>query len=279
MEPTKHYTLQPTLNDVQRIQLRAFVTVTLQDEELLGQSLPPALDRRVTIYVDGQAWLLRRADYWQWSVPYLMVGPYNYYEFPQADRLNVLLTLSQLCEPSEELTRACAGAITRQLLGQFNELKAQALVEAAGEISGIAFHEDQRMASCVNGEWMSASGEPVDVSESGWTVCATAVSESAATPEMTTETELREPVAIEPPATPEPPASPTEFAVGQQVRWTPSEYEARSFRVGEGVIEAPYTSLDNAWTLRMDAGYNPTTIIAYERDLTILSPSTDLEPF
>src|SRR5258705_3261901 len=113
MTTAKKFTLQSTLSETDKLNLTQFIINTLNDEELSGQSFPRQLDRKIVIRVDGVVWILYRNDYWSYSSPYLYVGTYATENFPQGERLAVLLTLSQMCESSEALTRACALAITR----------------------------------------------------------------------------------------------------------------------------------------------------------------------
>lgn len=231
-------TFTPQLTPVEKRMLSGFLQNIL-NTETFTYSFPPQLSEKIGIYVDGKLFVLNNDNYWYKSPPWIYIGAREQasYDVLAKERLSILLTLSQLCEPSEGLTNACTSAISRFLLGEFKEVSAT-LIESATEAVGIAFHTDQRIASCIGGEWMLPSGEPVDVSGEGWTV---------------SKAEL--PVVSEP----------RPFVVGDRVRWTPSGGEARSYPVGEGMIES--TSEDD-FRLQMDAGYQQSTIFAHERDLT-----------
>lgn len=176
-------TFTPTLDQLQKVQLRDFLLTCLKHEKLAEGRFPFA-SNTVCIYLNSDAYLLSRGSWYKGSSS-IQLATENEGSVPFVERLSILLTLTQLCEASSELTEASSKAISRYLLGAFNELN-RSLVVSAGESTGIAFASDGRVASKIDGEWMTPSGETVDVSDSAWTVCEAQLPEPVVRPVVET---------------------------------------------------------------------------------------------
>jgi hypothetical protein len=206
-------TLTPDLNATQKQELERWLTRVLAMENFEGENIPRTLDKVLVVYHTNRPYVLTRGS-WQESWPYLYAaGSGNGDSYPIAKRLAVLITLCQLIE-SPALTEAASKAISKFLLGQFNTLKTSLVVSAVPH-TGIAFSETAT-AACLNGEWMSPSGEIIDVSGEGWTVCMA--------PELMPVAEVVS-------------SSERAFAVGDRVRFTHVP-GVRHVGAGEGVIES-----------------------------------------
>jgi hypothetical protein len=229
-----HTTFMPALGLYERESLRRFVIEALSHEKF--EAWYPLDSNCICLYVDSGAHIVRRGNWSQDEGYVYLAGSESSLFVPLSKRLGVLLALSQLCEAREALTSACTKAIGRYLLGEFNELRANQLVVSAGEETGIAFHPTLGSASCIDGEWLTPSGEPVDVSDSVWMVCAA--------PE------------VEAPVVEAVPVSAT-FAVGQRVHITHASGLGPD-TAGDGVIiELPSTetrSNGRRYRVRMDDG-------------------------
>ncbi len=90
-------------------------------------------------------------------------------DVPLRDCLLVLLALTQFATQTPELEKAKTKALLAHLSGEAGVLNKAALIEAPVPMEGVAFTDD-KVAMLLAGEWLTASGETVDVT--GWKVYA-----------------------------------------------------------------------------------------------------------
>ena len=264
-------TLAPTLSEIEKIALRLWLTQTLESENLCNERTFPISPRRLVVYIDDTSVALLQGT-WEKNSSEIYLGrenPYNRENPPLRDCLSILLTLTQLCEPSAELTKACSEAITRYLLGEYRSVSDQ-LVSATVPVSGLAFCSDNRVASLLGSEWLLPSGEVVDVSGPGWTVCASEVPTAVREPVVDTQFDAGSFGPAFPPVENEPPPidGDFQFQVGQRVYWNDPDLEDP--RSGEGTVRRLPEGSEPYVEVHLDNGANDAITLAYPTELRAL---------
>lgn len=213
-------TITPQLTEADKAELTRFLETILRDESLnvvYGTRVRCA--NKLCVFHDAVLKRVNISASYSWSVDGDTVYIGNSGGVEYSERLSILLALMQYVDQNEALVTAASKAITRYLLSELNTMRSNMVVSSV-PATGIAFSESQS-AALVDGVWQLPSGEEVDVTGEGWTVCASklpplpAAYEAAvvdATVAALTETPVRE---VAPLGT-----TASIFTVGQRIHYT-----------------------------------------------------------
>lgn len=165
-------TTTPQLTEADKAELAKFLETILAHEQLLVDHSSPRVrcSGKLNVYFDGVMRKINITQYNSWTLNDTVYVGTSEGGVSYSDRLSILLALMQYVDQSEALVTAASKAITRYLLSELNMMRSNMVVSSV-PATGIAFSESQS-AALVDGVWQLPSGEEVDVTGEGWTVCA-----------------------------------------------------------------------------------------------------------
>ena len=170
-------TTTPQLTDAEKKQLHDWLRKVLVTDNYCYYNDYSTVLTKLTLWIDGKPRRLVTNAYWTIQTDVIYIGHESPRDVPAKDRLLVLLALAQFVDRTPELEQGIAKALIKFLNGEATQLHKAALIEAPVPMEGVAFSND-KVAMLLAGEWMTASGETVDVS--GWNIYANQLPVAAA---------------------------------------------------------------------------------------------------
>jgi hypothetical protein len=168
---SSRFSLAPNLTPDEKIRLRRWLEVTLENPRLVNSNRWPLNNSRIGIYCDGSSRGIVGGTWQNDGSYYLYVGVESA-GYPLTDRLAVLACIITAADLWEPLLEKFSTAVSKVMLESYNEVM-QGLVASRGGVraTGLAFSADRQQVAARMGDegYFLPNGQPVEIDDT-WTL-------------------------------------------------------------------------------------------------------------